>query len=66
MRELFVNDYVLMAIIIAFSLIFGWIMGKYGTEMKMRREQLRREQELQRLATFADFISSLQGGQDGR
>ncbi len=64
MKEFLTNDYFLTVIMIVVSFSFGWIVGKYHTEMEMRREQLRREQELQKMASFGEYIISLQGGED--
>ena len=62
MKELFVNDYVLMGLITAGAFIIGWVMSRYRTETKIRREQTRRELELQKMATFAEYMSNMQGG----
>lgn len=44
------------------SFVIGWVVSRYHTETKMRREQTRRELELQKMATFASYIKNMQGG----
>jgi uncharacterized membrane protein YciS (DUF1049 family) len=55
---------VLLAIIISIAFTIGWIVAKYRTETKIRGEQLRRELELQKMATFAEYLTTLQGGKN--
>ncbi len=64
MKELFINDYVLMAVITIGAFAFGWIVSRYRTETRIRREQLRRELELAKMSSFAQYISTLQGGKN--
>ncbi len=45
------------------SFVIGWMIARFTTETKMRREQTRRELELQKMSTFASYINSMQGGQ---
>ena len=55
---------VLLAVIISIAFTIGWIVAKYRTETKIRGEQLRRELELQKMATFAEYLTTLQGGKN--
>lgn len=57
---------VLLATIISIAFTLGWIVAKYRTETRIRGEQLRREMELQKMATFAEYIANLQGGHNVR
>ena len=45
------------------SFVIGWTIARYNTETKMRREQTRKELELQKMATFASYVNAMQGGQ---
>lgn len=55
---------VFLGIIISISFTIGWIVAKYRTETKIRGEQLRREMELQKMATLAEYLTALQGGKN--
>ena len=65
MNQLFGNEYFLTGLAIAGAFVIGWIMSRYHTETKITREQTRRELELQKMATFAEYINNLQGGRNG-